>query len=101
MYLADVGFSLKPPKWLRAAAKKVAGTVSAKIETPNGPIIVDQQNAQAVLDQLAKSRLVYGREPGTEPGLFPGVPPEATPWIVGGGVGLVALWLLSHRRRRG
>jgi len=114
MYVSNVqqsglGFSLKPPKWLRNAVKSVLPGVSvqASVPTPAGPVVVDSadpDSGRRVLDALKNTRVTVGRRQPSVVDEISQQVQDSVPggWLTIGAVALGGIVLLTRRggRRR-
>ncbi len=71
--LSGLGFSLKPPAWLRNLAGAVVKGTTATIPTPAGPVVVDLGNPQSV---AAAKAAITGTKFSTTMGNKPTSPAE-------------------------
>lgn len=99
--LDGLGFSLKPPKWLRNAVSTVVNSGVAKVTVPtaSGPVEVNKDSIQAAADLLRNAKLTVN------PGAKPSTPADQAQdfvqsnipggWLTIMGVGLVGVVLLT------
>lgn len=71
--LGELGFSLKPPKWLRNAVKSVTSgaKVAVNVPTPAGPVnVADPSSAKAVADAIRNAQVTVttGKPVADSPG---------------------------------
>lgn len=104
MYAGDagLGFSLKPPKWLRDLGAQVLSSTRVVVPTPLGPITVDPTNPaelERLRSMLSQTRVTLGPQEPTPldraASMFQAVPGGAVTLL---GVGAALLFLLSRRR---
>lgn len=70
---SGLGFSLKPPAWLRNIAGAVIRGTTATVPTPAGPVVVDLGNPQSV---AAAKAAITGTKFSTTMGPKPASPAE-------------------------
>lgn len=60
--LGELGFSLKPPKFIRDLVKTVVGGSGVKVTvpTPAGPIEVNRDTVQRAVDQASRATVTVG-----------------------------------------
>jgi hypothetical protein len=102
--LADLGFSLKPPKWARNLIKKAVSATKVNVDLPGlpAPIQVDMGDPESIkrLRQTvgaARASVSIGpREPSISQQLERAA--EAVPgWVWPAGIGVLALLLLRPK----
>ena len=103
--LSGLGFSLKPPAWLRSAAGAVLKQTTVTIPTPMGPMTYDLSNpaqAKALQDIATKTKVSVGKQSGG--GFMQQVETsvESIPggWLTIAAVGAAAVLLFMFARRR-
>jgi hypothetical protein len=104
-YLTGLGFSLKPPAWLRNFAGAVIKGTTISVPTPSGiPIVVDGSDPNAYQKILAMFR---GTTVSTQAGTpSPSIPQRAAQaiqnipggWLTVGALALGAIMLSKNRR---
>jgi hypothetical protein len=104
--LGELGLSLKPPKWLRNAAKVVTGSkVNVSVPTGAGPVNVDVTKpglVQSIAEKLrnAKVTITTGSPNPDQPGGMTEYVEQKLPggWLTVG-AGAVALLLVMNLAR--
>ncbi len=105
---AGLGFSLKPPKWLRNTIinpiKQAVTGGSVTVPTPIGPVEVPVQNIPSTVSQASFQPAPIG--PSTAPAMSPAqqainaVPGGGKTILVAGALGIALLMFAGSRKRR-
>lgn len=100
---AGLGFSLKPPKWLRDLGAKVIGQTKVSVPTPAGvPITVDMGDpaqVEALRRALLGARFQVGQTQPTFPEFSTAVQSVPGGWAtIAVAGGLLAFFLFRGRR---
>ena len=103
--LADVGFSLKPPKWARKAGAALVKKLSVTIPTAGGPVTVTPDQAAQYAAALRGAQVQYGPEaPSSGAAAVAAAVESKVPggWLtVAAAAGVLALLVMPRRARHG
>jgi MYXO-CTERM domain-containing protein len=102
--MSGLGFSLKPPKWLRNAVASAVKGQSVTVQTPSGPqeVKLDDPSAAKKFLQMAAPQVSFG-PPGPQPNLIDqaaAAVPGGTTTLAVGALALVGLAAFAFSRRR-
>lgn len=102
-----LGFSLKPPSWLRNIVGAVVKGTTATVPTPAGPVVVDLGNPQSVAAAKAavmgtKFSTTVGNKPAGPAEQFNAAVQENVPggWLTIAALAAGALFILPKLMRR-
>mgnify|MGYP001591948470 FL=1 len=95
---SQLGFSLRPPRWLRNIGRGVLGQTAVTVPTPVGPVVLTPAQ---VLAATRGTRVTVGGPPPPSPiEQAVAAVPGGMGTIAAVGIGVLLLFLLMPRRGR-